>query len=459
MRPNLIFILADQLRWDALGVTGGWVKTPHLDALAAEGMLFRNCVTNSPTCVPARVSLATGYYPHNTGVWRNDLYSLPGDTPTWMRAVREAGYGTALIGKTHLHPDKLPGGRAPDYRDAEPLLHALGFDVVNEVPGPSACRRVLSHMTCEWREKGLLEAYAADLRSREAATVRPTPLPLEDYYDVYVGRKCREYLAGAPRDRPWMLCAHFPGPHAPWDTPPPYNTLHDPAGMPPPRRLERDCSGRPRGATDGRGIFDLTAERVAALRADYAGSVALIDEQIGGMFEEVRRRGEWDNTAVVFTSDHGEMNGDYGHLQKRTFYDGAVRVPLIVRMPGMAPGVSEAWIELFDLGPTLVELAGGSASGRGYAKSLVHLLRNPSSPHRTEAISELDREFMLMNNEWKLAINGDGRVYRLFDRVRDPLESRNLAGDKGYRGIGDRLRLRLLERVVESIRRSDRRGA
>ena len=122
--------MTDQQRWDAMGCSGGWVRTPNLDRIASEGVQFTNCVTNAPVCIPARVSLATGLYPHNTGVWKNTRYDLPPESPTWMQALRAAGYRTSLFGKTHLHH------HSGDLRDREHLLYAYGLDDVDEIGGP-----------------------------------------------------------------------------------------------------------------------------------------------------------------------------------------------------------------------------------------------------------------------------------------------------------------------------------
>jgi len=105
-QPNILLIMTDQQRWDALGCVGGWVNTPNLDRLAAEGVRFANCLKTAPACVPARTSLASGWYPHTTHIWNNCRHPFPPDQPTWMRAIREAGYRTAVIGKTHLHPHR-----------------------------------------------------------------------------------------------------------------------------------------------------------------------------------------------------------------------------------------------------------------------------------------------------------------------------------------------------------------
>src|SRR5919109_1680959 len=112
-RPNVLLFMTDQQRWDALGCVGGWLETPNIDRLAREGVRFANAYTNAPVCVPARVSLATGRYPHNHGVWRHENYTLPRRARTWMRAIRDAGYATSVFGKTHLHP------HVGDLRDRE----------------------------------------------------------------------------------------------------------------------------------------------------------------------------------------------------------------------------------------------------------------------------------------------------------------------------------------------------
>src|SRR4051812_39724763 len=180
-RPNILFVMTDQQRWDALGCAGGWVRTTAIDRLAAEGVRFPNAYTNSPVCVPARASLALGRYPHNTGVWKNEAYTMPADAPTWMRSVRDAGYTTSLFGKTHLHPHR------GDLREREDLVRSWGLDHVDEIAGPRAAARCRSKLTDRWEEAGVYEAYKADLRDRyanKAWVVRPSPLPLELYADV-----------------------------------------------------------------------------------------------------------------------------------------------------------------------------------------------------------------------------------------------------------------------------------
>ena len=449
-RPNILLLMTDQQRWDALGCSGGWVETPHLDRLAKEGVRFDHCTTNSPVCIPARLSLATGLYPHNTGVWNNQHSQLDPQQPNWMRVLRDLGYGTALFGKTHLHPHQ------GDLRQRQGLMRAYGLDHVDEIGGPRASARVLSHMTAAWEAKGVWQAYREDIEDRFATkphVARPSPLGLEDYADVYVARKARQYLEGYQRQAPWFCWVSFGGPHEPWDAPEPYASMYDPGAMPTPRSAPGDTASRPSGRLDQMRADGPQLEMgdASAMRANYAGNITLIDEQIGRLFAAVEARGEWANTVVVLVSDHGEMNGDADLIYKSNLLDGAVRVPLLIRAPGKAASrVSHAPVEWFDVGPTLVELAGGQINYRQFARSLVPVLDDPSRRHRQEAIAEIDGEIMLSDQHWKAVLNAQGQVYLLFDRQQDPEEQRNLAGRADMQGLADALRLRVLERVMQS---------
>ena len=454
-KPNLLLLMTDQQRFDALGcVDDPWVRTPNLDRLAAEGVRFTNCVTTSPVCIPARLSLATGRYPHNTWVWDNQGHTLDPATPTWMQAVRAAGYRTSLFGKTHLHPHD------GDLREREDLMHAYGLDDVDEIGGPRASARVLSHMTAGWQEKGLWEAYRQDIADRFASkphVARPSPLPFDEYADVYVGRRAQEYLRAYDRPEPWCCWVSFGGPHEPWDTPEPHASLYDPAAMPAPAPLPdwAQDAACPRGYLHER-LADpphLAPGDTGAMRANYAGNVTLIDEQIGGVLAAIEARGELDNTVILFTSDHGELNGDFGLIYKSCLLDGAVRVPFLVRTPATAAAggaVTDTPVEWIDVGATLADAAGAHLEHEQFARSCLPTVADPQRPHRTEAISEHQGEVLYLDEDWKGVVNRRGQVYLLFDRRADPLEQDNLAGTGRADDVAERIRLRLLERLVES---------
>jgi choline-sulfatase len=441
--------MTDQQRWDALGCAGGWVETPNVDRLAAEGVRFPNAYTNAPACVPARVSLTIGRYPHNHHVWRNKTNTLPPGRPTWMRAIRDAGYSTSVFGKTHLHP------HSGDLRDREHLVHAYGLDHVDEIAGPRASASCRSNLTDEWERAGVYGAYKLDLQDRLATkpwVARPSPLPLELYPDVYVPQQAAEYLRRYEGDKPWFCWVSFGGPHEPWDVPEPYASRYDPAEMPPPALTVVEERERPRGLLDQRlagGGVPFEPGDIARLRANYAGNLTLIDDQIGEVLQVVRERGELERTVVALVSDHGEMNGDHGLLYKNNFLNPAARVPFIVRHPAQPAGaVSEAVVELMDLGATLVELADAKPPRRSLALSLVPVLHGPARPHREAAVSELRREMMLATQDWKLALNRDGDVYLLYDLRADPSETRNLAALPDYADVERDLRARLATTVA-----------
>ena len=447
--PNILLIITDQQLWDALSCVSDWVKTPNMDRLATEGVRFTNCIANSPVCVPTRRSLATGLYPHNTGVWNNGDFGLEPDAPCWMREIRNAGYRTSLFGKTHLNRHE------GDLREVEHVLRAQGIDDINETVGPRACALTLSHMTAQWENLGLWDAYKADFAERFSNVpwvVRPSALPLEQYYDTYVGQQAKGYLGSYDRNEPWFCWVSFGGPHEPWDTPEPYASMYDPGEMPPVLDGDLRRGERPEGELDGRAqLGTWTDEHAAAMRANYAGNVTLIDDQLGEIFAAIEGRGEWDNTMIVLASDHGEMNGDFGMVYKSNFLNSAAKVPLMVKAPGVAGGrTCDAFVEWFDIGPTLVEAAGGEIDFKQHAKSLTSCLSDTDYRVREEAFCEISNEVMVMNDKWKMAVNREGQPYLLFDLENDPNESKNLAGLDDYHEVETELRLRMLERILQA---------
>jgi arylsulfatase len=451
MKPNILLIMCDQLRADALGCTGSWVKTPHIDRVAREGIRFTNCVTNSPVCLPARISMATGHYPHNTGVWDNCPYELPEGTPTWMSAIRDVGYRTSVFGKTALHR----GG--PDLRKFEYKLKAYGLDDADEIRGPHATVDIVCHMTERWRSLGLLEAFQKDMKERggkNRTLVRPSALPLSEYYDVYVGQRAKDYLRNYKRQEPWFCWVSFAGPHEPWDTPEPFASMFRPDDMPDPFERPPGRKRGPTGELDRRFAESPRGEiqNAKELRASYAGKVSLIDDQVGQILSEIEARGELDRTMILFTSDHGEMNGDYDLIHKSNFLNPAVRVPFIVSTPQIkgspqAGTTNDNPVEWFDAGPTLAEGAGAKLNYTQFGRSVVPTLRDPKIEHRNFAISELLQEIMYLDRDWKLMLNRDREAYRLFDVQNDPREMEDLVGRPEHGALIKALKSKVADRL------------
>jgi arylsulfatase len=189
------------------------------------------------------------------------------------------------------------------------------------------------------------------------------------------------------------------------------------------------------------------------MRADYAGNISLIDDQIGQILKTLEVRGELDNTVLIFSSDHGEMNGDWGLIYKMNFLNGAVRIPLLVRTPKtidspIAGTVHSSPAEWIDIGPTFTDAAGIELPHYQFGRSLLPAL--DGSDHRDMAVSEFAGEAMIMSDRWKMAVNRAGESYLLFDLVDDPTEVHNLAALPEMKGIEDDLRLQLFSHIMST---------
>jgi len=329
---------------------------------------------------------------------------------------------------------------------------------VDEIGGPLATCRMGSRMTDEWEEKGLYEAYKEDYaRRREFGRHRavwPSPLPVEDFADSYVGRRAVEYIEGYDAGSPFCLFVGFGGPHEPWDAPGEYATMYDPEAAPPPVDFESAEPGpwvpEPAAEWQRKGRHDdLTPQDVARLRANYYGKISLIDDWFGRIFEACERRGFWDELIVVFWSDHGDLTGDHRRVYKSRFYEGALRVPLIVRAPGRATAgrTCDALATTVDIMPTVLEAASLPVPDGCDGLSLWPQLRDPTAPLREAALSEVQADghhnAMVCTERWKYAAHEDGTPYMLYDLASDPMELSNLIGHPEYRGIQEELCARL----------------
>jgi arylsulfatase A-like enzyme len=439
--PNILVLMTDQQRADCMGCAGHpRIRTPNMDRLAAGGMRFTQACTSSPLCMPARASFICGRHVHSHGIWHNEGELAP-DAESLFRRLQQAGYYTAHIGKSHYY-----GHPVPDMRAREPYMHTRGFDFVNETPGPWATLKTDCHMTDEWAEKGLLDVFRNDYRKRWAlrdeAPVWPSPMPVDDYLDSYVGRKAVEFVEACDRPQPFCLFVGFGGPHEPWDAPGEYATMYRPRKMP-----------RAIPATGKDGDPRLTRKRIAAIRASYYGKISLIDRWVGEILDACERRGVFNDLFVVFWSDHGEMAGDHGRLYKSCFYEGALRVPLIFRLPGRikAGATSDALTATVDLMPTILEAAGVPVPDTCEGASLWPVLQDPCARVRDEVLSEISTEArchtMIRTAREKYAVHEDGTPYLLYDLSADPEEQENLVGRPGAADREQALRQRLLELV------------
>ncbi|MDA8047163.1 MAG: sulfatase-like hydrolase/transferase [Actinomycetota bacterium] len=454
-RPNILWLFSDQHRADTIGAAGHpVVRTSNLDSLIASAFTFERTFCQGPLCVPARVSLLTERYVRDHGAFEND-YPARTDLPTMVQAIRAAGYHTAAIGKMHLFP------HPPDVALGLPLMTRFGFDEVVEAVGKLASGFVRNAYTDHLERHGLLEQYQAFVRPRvpwrrnslPVWTVDPSPLPAEHHIDWWVGEKAVEWIESRPAGQPFFCWVGFPGPHDPWDAPASYVRQYEDADIPLDSTRRPDVPGSgPLAAflntfLDYSSSSTLTDGRTREVRRHYYANVTLIDEAIGRILAALDRSGLADDTWVVYSTDHGEMLGTHGLLNKMVFYEPAVRVPLVIRPPkGSVPVRLEQMVEHVDLAATLGALAGAApvegSAGVSFADALVGRPPGGSDWAGREAVVSENYGFAMWRTErYKLVVYGKTRTpVQLFDLMDDPEEDVNRVDDPAYAPVVSDLR-------------------
>ncbi len=450
MPNNILFIMADQLRADWVGAKPSPAITPHIDALMGESTRFSRAICNGPVCAPSRASLAAGLYPFRFGTTSN-RNRFPMDQPTVYQALRRAGYQVGLVGKMDLHkPDHYYG-----LEGAVPFMSHLGFTHLCETEGKMNAGRARSEplrgqerggkaaydLQHDWpfagpyqkylQEQGWLEAFVRDTEQRKDHLpvwhTRPSVLPDALHHDRFVGSQARRTLEQMDPTQPWFLCVSFVGPHDPWDAPESLLQLYAQQTFAPPivdpmedkpawvrARQARQSGGMPEG-------------QIQEICRHYAANLTVIDEEIGGLMDGLRALGAWEQTTIVLTSDHGEMLGDHGLFQKAIMYEGALRVPLAIKMPGNRGSTNLALAELVDLYPTFLEIGGVSYDPtRLDGQSLLPVVNDPSAGHKRWQVSHLERCSMISDGRFKL-IQHVNEGPELYDLETDPQELHNLS--------------------------------
>jgi len=440
-KPDVLVILTDQ--WSPRYVS--WdhpqVRTPHLDRLAREGMIFDACYTTSPVCMPARVSLLTGLYPHNGGhaLWGNAAgYCVPAEEATMFRDINAAGYTTAQIGKLHWTSGPAWKKQFPSMAE---FHRALGLDHVVDVSGPPDSDRARDPYAQHLRQLGVLEALASDMRQRYVKwefEPRASVVKTEDYHDSFVTGQAVEFIRQQPKDQPFCLVVSLHSPHPPLDAPGEFATMFDPEKLTLPANVPASLQ------REGRAFDHAQLRRMLA---NYLGKIALVDQCVGRLAEAMRARGTWDRALVFFTADHGEMMGAHGALTKGRFYEESARVPLFVRWPRrIPPGRSPAPVQMMDVYPTIVEAIGGTLSPGRFAKSLLPVATGEKDSVRPIAVSEIGDKapLRMMACDRRFKYWADEQREYLFDLERDPLEQHDIAQESEHRETLHTMREKLL---------------
>jgi len=462
-KPNIILIYPDQHRADVMGCAGDPVaQTPNLDRLAAEGLRFGRCHTNSPLCMPARASLITGQYVSEHGVWSNQI-SGNEKGPSHVRNIRDAGYHTAVLGKTHLYTH----GRE-DTRNEQHILEDWGYVDIHELTGPLASRRMGSAYTDYLEELGLLEIhrkYVTDhgrvVRSETPWYYPACPLPTEAHLDSYTGREAAKWIENYKSDKPFYYQICFPGPHDPYDPPgeylAEYNTDDIPLGItdPPEAPLSPLVKRFLDIYQERTGIQNWTRWQRQIFKKGYYGKVSLIDYWIGEIMKALEKRGLLENTWIIYTSDHGDNLGERCLLQKMVFFNQAQLIPCIIRPPSGVKGrTSNILTDQLDTVATMLDIAGAEPPVEPHGVSLVRYVQSGTDSHvekgKEAVITEVFGFSTVITDRYKMGIEAvSNRVVELYDMEADPLEQKNLVDDPALKAVRDDLYERYITELID----------
>jgi choline-sulfatase len=438
-RPNILLLMADQMVPAALPFHGDRVaRTPALSRLADDGVLFENAYTASPLCAPARASLLTGLLPSRTGTYDNAA-DFSSQIPTFAHYLRRAGYRTALAGKMHFcGPDQLHGFEERLTTDIYPA--DFGW-------------------TPDWDRPDVRPHWYHDMSSVVDAgpCIRSNQLDFDDEVAFAAERELFGHIRSGD-ERPFCFVVSFSHPHDPYaiplewwdryrevDIPMPAFGYEEATASPHERRLRAVC------AMEG---VDIGPERVRAARHAYYGALSYVDSRMAQLLAVLRETDRLDDTVVIVTSDHGDMLGERGLWYKMSFFEGSVRVPLVVSGPSLfRPGRVTAPVSTMDLLPTLTALIdddpfefGGPLDG----SSLLPLLGGEADdrgPVVAEYLAEgaLAPIVMVRRGDLKL-VHSPADPDQLFDLATDPLERRNLAQSPAHAGLLAELRAEVAAR-------------
>jgi len=507
--PNFLIICTDQMRADHMGCAGNpEIRTPRLDALAAQGVNLSRAYVNCPLCMPGRATLFTGLTPRGHRV-RTNAIPLDPAFPTVPGALAEAGYCTASIGKIHLsifgygqHPDisLLPPDEFPE------MIAHWQSGRIERVPTPyyglQHVEIAVGHGAEVYGDydRWLQREHPAEWRQLRSTPVEPSPLgaegcgtfPLGERYHhtAWVAERTIANLRQYEGDSPFYLMCSFPDPHHSYCPPQPWDRMYAPEEVVPPVSREGEAdkehpmddlapffreiyekplqlSGRNRPTKMPQ------AHRLEILAHTY-GMVSLIDHHVGRVLDTLDELGLSENTVVVFLSDHGDMMGDHGLLNKGPFhFEGLLRVPMIWRWPSrFRPASSPALASLLDVPPTILDLAGVSIP-EGFTspeaprqppawpgRSLVPLLTSQSDAVQDSVVIENDEDYLglrlrtLVTSTHKITTytghRGPEPYGELFDLADDPQELHNLWDSSAHAALRRELTEQLHHRLTET---------
>jgi arylsulfatase A-like enzyme len=500
-RPNILLIMADQLRADHLGFGGNdIVRTPNLDRLAARSLVFDKCYVANPICMPNRCSILTGRVPTAHRVIFNDR-SLPWGANTFVKSLAGAGYSTGLIGKAHFQMGfssdsyrPLPG--APAVTDPYPAgwdqLEDIERYVENDEPltdfyGFQNAEFSLGHGDMaaghhyQWalkrgaRPEDLLQQlpykdWPVKERSDEWWQIYQPTISEELYSTTFVTERSIDWLDAQSDDAPWFLQCSYPDPHHPFTPPGKWWRAYDADDMPLPASFDDPMDSQPGHLKliktfEQRDLwtqmFGPTQAQLRHAMAAEFGMIEMIDEGIGNIIAALEANGALDNTIILFTSDHGDMFGDHGLMLKAMMhYEAAIRPPLVIGGPGVTAGRTASFASSLDLAQTILDVAGLPEFDRMQGVSLAPVLEDAAAEVRDHVYIEEDMPIVeatgVLPYKTRTLVTKEGRVSHystgdseVYDHAQDPDEFDNRATTAPQSGFVKEMNEKLIQKLMQ----------
>lgn len=426
MKPNLLFIITDQQRYDAVGYNNKLVKTPNIDQLASQSLVCHQAIVQSPQCQPSRASLLTGIYPDNLCMWWNET-KLNLNNITIGNILRDNGYNTGYFGKLHIDSE---------LNHKQTCKH-FGFDH--------------SFLTEDWMNllSKLSKTDPGGIRSvrREFFSImsKNHDPDMSDYLAPWTGKLSsakyhhEEIITNHAADfikrqngKPFACFVSFRGPHPPYAAPPPYNDMYKLGELPLPDRIIPNDYGHM-----------LSSRYWHHIKSQYYGAIAWIDYYIGQLLELIE-----DDTIVVFTSDHGDILGDHGLFSKGIYtYDGNIRVPLVIKNKRYSHLDYQHPVQLIDLLPTLLSMMNIEINHclDGIDLSNCFIDNRSAQDYTFSAIGAEQRMYMIRSNNYKYVHDLNNEQF--YDLINDPLEQHNNINNEQYSDLILRLKIALSQHL------------
>jgi N-acetylglucosamine-6-sulfatase len=447
-RPNVLFILTDDQRWDALSLAGNpHLQTPNIDRLGKEGVYFKNTFCTTSLCSPSRASILSGLYAHTHGV-QNNFTEYPANFRSFPMQLQAAGYDTAYFGKWHMgenNDQPRPG---------------FNWFVTHKGQG--------KYYDTEWNQNG------------QGGQVIP------GYYTHIVTQLAEDWLKRDHGGKPWLLMIGHKAPHSFYFPEPKYSNSFDHVWIPYPESAFR-LDDKPKWLQERihtwHGIYgplfewrknfpDSRPEAVkdfAAMTRAYWGTIRSVDDSVGRFYELLKARGELDNTIIVHMGDNGLLNGEHGMVDKRTMHEASIRIPLLVRYPGLTlpsqPKAISQQVLTVDMAPSLLELCGAAPLKDIHGKSWVKLVQHGDSAWRKSWFYHYNYEQQfpytpnvrgIRTDTWKYIHypHGDGspdkHMAELYNVEFDPDERHNLIANPKYAPVVKELQTELAKLMKQT---------